>query len=1130
MRISLLLCLVLFFISLKINAQNAAFTLVNLSSTEALPGIPICPTDMAVVGNTWFALIPEPNTQDDGQLYKSDDNGVSWIKQTMALPTSNVDDYHRLLHLETIGNNLVVFSLSIFTDANSKTYTNLTGYLSTDVGNTFDTVFYQEYLVQNQNYDFINVGGLDRANGRLFFHYSLDEITQPQVYFSDFQGHNWTFADNIPLFGSINKIAGDQGVYTAIAGDVLYVADNPFFIGADNNVWANGSGATLLECAILGNTLYFCNSDGLVVQGNPNAISGAQGTQLPFPLSAALIANGLWYFNYGGHFYRAPLNDPTNLSDAGFIPMRTYSGWNVYHPDGRFSAEGGKLFWLNDTPLESTDNGLSWQIAAGNFPVRGGKLLAINHQYWLQYNDVLFHSPDGLSWALFQNPTGIQDGAFAAYDQVEFQGNIFLTQIDYFQNLENRVYRSADNGISWQLVWQGSMRPYLVVDTDKNRLFMRLDPLLVGHPSQGLLYTDDLGATWTAVPGATNFTDFAALGDTLFYFQKPKLHYSYDLGQTWQTNNQTFNFQYSTYLTIFPDKTVLFVDRSNQIGYASLDDGQTFGQIFDLQNFGTILNAREYVRVDSLLIAWGYSGVYLSINMGLNWVYIYEGDWVHGGNPIVQDGQLAIGLSGDLDRYDGIPLRTPLQPLLDQLNLVTDAGGVAKGKAFYDLNGDCTAAFNDPARPNEVFAFQPGNYLCTSDATGAVNRILPTGTYQLQYGTPLYHDANCLAPQGVTITQGNQTPFSIGFEPNQLVKDLAVNMVSTRARPGQAFHLTINIKHIGTQAIAAGTSLNVNFQDPPIMFTDALPQPSQQSPGQLKFTLPAISPYTSLTYKLNFVLPPDPGLMGQVFNINAGLTGTFADPTPTNNAVNLPITVFNSFDPNDKTAYTASPSGEMSLADKSLRYLIRFQNTGTDTAFRIVIRDTLSNLLNWSTLQTLATSHPYRLVMGDRGDASWHFEQILLPDSATNEAASHGFVLFSIQAKDGVRIGDTLRNRAAIYFDYNHPVITNETSTPVVRRVIYRGQTEIQQGTIAEIMPNPIGERLSCRIVLPRTAEVSAYLCHANGQQIGMVSPQSTLYAGEHWLSYTTQDLPAGIYWLKLVIAGESRMLRLVKN
>jgi hypothetical protein len=1129
MRTFLLLCLFLFVTSLKINAQNAAFTPVNLSSTEALPGIPICPTDMVVVGNTWFALIPEPNTQDDGRLYKSDDNGASWIKQPMALPTSNPDDYQRLLHLETIGNNLLVFALNIFTDANSKTYTNLTGYLSTDVGNTFDTVFYQEYLVLNQNYDLVNVGGLDKANGKLFFYYTLDDVTQPQVYFSDDQGANWQLADGVPLFSPITKITGDQGVYTAIAGDVVYLADNPWFFGAENNAWANGSGASILDCTIIGNTLYFCNSAGLVVQENSNGIIGAQGIQLPFPLSAAMAANGFWYFNYGGHFYRAPLNDPTNLSDAGFIPMRTYSGWNIYHHNGRFSAEGGKLFWLNDTPLESTDNGLSWHLPVADFPVRGGKLFAINHQYWLQYNDVLFHSPDGLSWTLFQNPTGILDGAFRAYDLVEFQGNIFLTQIDYLQNLENRVYRSADNGVSWQLVWQGSSLPYLVVDTDKNRLFMKLDPSPVNQPFQGLLYTDDLGATWTTVPGATNFTDFAAKGDTLFYFQNPKLHYSYDLGQTWQTNNQNFNFEYNTHLTIFPNQTVLFVERSNQIGYASLDGGQTFGQIFDLQNFPALPNAREYIRVDSLLIAWGFAGVYLSTNMGLNWVYIYEGDWVHGGNPIVQDGQLAIGISGDLDRYDGIPLRTPIQPLLDQLSLVTDAGGVAKGKAFYDLNGDCTAAFNDPARPNEVFAFQPGNYLCTSDATGAVNRILPAGTYQLQYGTPLYHDVNCLIPQGVTITQGNQTPFTIGFEPNQLVRDLAVTMVSTRARPGQTFHLTINIKHIGTQAVAAGTALNVNFQNPPIMFTDALPQPSQQSPGQLKFTLPAIAPYTSLTYKINFALPPDPGLMGQVFNINAGLNGAFPDPTPTNNAMNLPITVFNSFDPNDKTAYTVSPTGEMPLADKSLRYLIRFQNTGTDTAFRIVIRDTLSNLLNWTTLQTLATSHPYRLVMGDQGDASWHFEQILLPDSATNEAASHGFVLFSIQANEGIRIGDTLRNRAAIYFDYNHPVITNETSTAVVRRVIYREEVQTATECTAEIVPNPVGEQLQCRIYLPKTTEVTAYLCNASGQQIRQVTHQNTMSAGEHWLSCSMLDLPAGLYWLQLIFPQEKRMLQVVK-
>ncbi|MCB0556652.1 MAG: hypothetical protein KDD02_24110, partial [Phaeodactylibacter sp.] len=42
-----------------------------------------------------------------------------------------------------------------------------------------------------------------------------------------------------------------------------------------------------------------------------------------------------------------------------------------------------------------------------------------------------------------------------------------------------------------------------------------------------------------------------------------------------------------------------------------------------------------------------------------------------------------------------------------------------------------------------------------------------------------------------------------------------------------------------------------------------------------------------------------------------------------------------------------------------LEYLVRFQNTGNDTAFLVVIRDTLSEFLDIATVRPGAASHPY---------------------------------------------------------------------------------------------------------------------------------------------------------------------------
>jgi hypothetical protein len=60
------------------------------------------------------------------------------------------------------------------------------------------------------------------------------------------------------------------------------------------------------------------------------------------------------------------------------------------------------------------------------------------------------------------------------------------------------------------------------------------------------------------------------------------------------------------------------------------------------------------------------------------------------------------------------------------------------------------------------------------------------------------------------------------------------------------------------------------------------------------------------------------------------------------------------------------------------------------------------------------------------------FENILLVDSNTNEPLSHGFVRYRIQPKTNLSAGDSITNFAAIYFDFNEPVITNTAKTIIV--------------------------------------------------------------------------------------------------
>lgn len=135
-----------------------------------------------------------------------------------------------------------------------------------------------------------------------------------------------------------------------------------------------------------------------------------------------------------------------------------------------------------------------------------------------------------------------------------------------------------------------------------------------------------------------------------------------------------------------------------------------------------------------------------------------------------------------------------------------------------------------------------------------------------------------------------------------------------------------------------------------------------------------------------------------------------------------------SYDPNDKIGWPLGqgPNHYIELQDE-LEYQIRFQNTGNDTAFSVIVIDTLSPHLDVTTLVPGASSHPYTLSFDGPNILRWTFLPIVLPDSNINEPASHGFFRFRIQKQPGLALGTRIENSASIYFDYNAPVLTNTT-------------------------------------------------------------------------------------------------------
>ncbi len=231
-----------------------------------------------------------------------------------------------------------------------------------------------------------------------------------------------------------------------------------------------------------------------------------------------------------------------------------------------------------------------------------------------------------------------------------------------------------------------------------------------------------------------------------------------------------------------------------------------------------------------------------------------------------------------------------------------------------------------------------------------------------------------------------------------------------------------------------------------------------------------------------------------------------------------------SFDPNDKLAFPKGFSDDhLILPNIDIEYLIRFQNTGTDTAFRVVIRDTLSTWLDLESLQTGVASHDYQVQVYDDNVIQFTFDNILLPDSTTNELESHGFVKFQIAQKLDNPNGTQIFNSAGIYFDYNEPIITNQTFHLVGENFLHGflpTQTEDPNSAIQfRYYPNPFVSHITFELDLPKpaatTRPISFTLYDLQGRQL------RNEYFTDQSFTFERNNLAKGFYLFTIEQEGQ---------
>ena len=380
------------------------------------------------------------------------------------------------------------------------------------------------------------------------------------------------------------------------------------------------------------------------------------------------------------------------------------------------------------------------------------------------------------------------------------------------------------------------------------------------------------------------------------------------------------------------------------------------------------------------------------------------------------------------------------------------------GTIRYDMDNDgCSPS--DPVLGSIKMGITNGivSGSMTSDGLGNYQIPVQAGMHTItpDLENPTYFN---VSPSGLTVSfpaeaSPNLNDFCITANGDH--SDLEVAMLPLGgAIAGFDAYYKLIYKNKGTVSLSGTLSLSHGNTTELISTEPAI---TNQASGSLHWNFTNLQPFEQreITVVMNINSPQETPAVndGDVLNFTVLGTHNLTEETPSDNTATLAQTVVNSFDPNDKTCLEGDTVGP-EIAGKYVHYQIRFENTGTANAQNIVVKDEIdATKFDITTLVPLDASHNfYTRINGNK--VEFIFENIQLPfDDANND----GYVMFKIKTKPTLVVGDSFSNSASIYFDYNHPIVTE----PAVTTIQLLGTQDFDFASEFALYPNPTSDLLT---------------------------------------------------------------------
>lgn len=434
------------------------------------------------------------------------------------------------------------------------------------------------------------------------------------------------------------------------------------------------------------------------------------------------------------------------------------------------------------------------------------------------------------------------------------------------------------------------------------------------------------------------------------------------------------------------------------------------------------------------------------------------------------------------------------------------------GRIYLDLNNNGVLDFGEPTPENHRVEEAHTGRFAFSWGEGFFNLVVTdTGNFII---VPQELDHYMLIPTADTVHFDTIQQFFQGktfrFQPIASGTDLVVTITPLgRFRPGRDAQYLITYENRGT---ITASNVRVTFlPDTSLMFTSASVNPTNVTPDSVIWNIVTLPPFEVgsllVTVKVSENVPA-----GTPINSKATVGPTANDLKPENNEDEFDNPVRASYDPNDIIVNHTTILNTAFPNPPDLDYVIRFQNTGNDTAFTVKIKNFLPKNTDYNTVDLIGFSHPVRLKYNNEEKLMWfEFENILLPDSTVNEPASHGYVRYRIRPLSTLVLGDSIKNTASIFFDFNAPVTTNTAVTEVVMPVGLSQNPGLQYTLIT--YPNPATSYLIVTSTLLQNEHPDLFVYDLFGR---MVIEKRSATNGSGQSMEDISSLSSGVYIIEI--------------